>query len=218
MDIRNFFSKKGSKASGEAEPESQEEAVSTDQISECDDSILLAEELEGTSSTTTDTEVGDGSIAMTAVCDVTDLGDVDSGSMQPKLNQYPYEMFGSQKRSFQFHWFEKYNWLEYSCSKNTAFCFACRNFAPKGKRHNLDALLTTQGFKNWKRALDSFKEHERSALHKSSMLAWAACKDAKMRGNVVEQIEKATELQIRERRQYLERIVATTVLLAKQGI
>ncbi|XP_073483759.1 zinc finger MYM-type protein 1-like [Aquarana catesbeiana] len=218
MDIRNFFSKKGSKASGEAEPESQEEAVSTDQISECDDSILLAEELEGTSSTTTDTEVGDGSIAMTAVCDVTDLGDVDSGSMQPKLKQYPYEMFGSQKRSFQFHWFEKYNWLEYSCSKNTAFCFACRNFAPKGKRHNLDALLTTQGFKNWKRALDSFKEHERSALHKSSMLAWAACKDAKLRGNVVEQIEKATELQIRERRQYLERIVATTVLLAKQGI
>ncbi|XP_073470788.1 uncharacterized protein [Aquarana catesbeiana] len=100
-----FFSKKGSKASGEAEPESQEEAVSTNQISECDDSTLLAEE--GTSSTTTDTLVGDGSIAMTAVCDVTDLGDVYSGSMQPKLKQYPYEMFGSQKRSFQFHWFEK---------------------------------------------------------------------------------------------------------------
>ncbi|XP_077317063.1 uncharacterized protein LOC143938994 isoform X1 [Lithobates pipiens] len=55
MDIRHFVSKKGSNAAEGAEPESHDEAVSTDQLSECDDSILLAEE--GTSSTTTDTEV-----------------------------------------------------------------------------------------------------------------------------------------------------------------
>ncbi|XP_077317070.1 uncharacterized protein LOC143938994 isoform X2 [Lithobates pipiens] len=54
MDIRHFVSKKGSNAAEGAEPESHDEAVSTDQLSECDDSILLAEE--GTSSTTTDTE------------------------------------------------------------------------------------------------------------------------------------------------------------------
>ncbi|CAL8310377.1 unnamed protein product [Boreogadus saida] len=85
------------------------------------------------------------------------------------------------------------------------------------KRANKDGLATT-GYCNWKRALDYFREHEKTALHKASMMAWIGYKATKVHGDVTEQILAASAAEITERRLYLHRVVSVMLFLAKQGI
>ena len=60
------------------------------------------------------------------------------------------------------------------------------------------------------------KQH--SHKHKDSMVCWNSYKASLSKGNVVEQIEAASATEISERREYLERILAVTCFLGKQGI
>ena len=45
--------------------------------------------------------------------------------IRPKIQVYPINN-EKEKRRFRSYW---YNWLEYSVSKDSAFCFACRKFS-----------------------------------------------------------------------------------------
>ena len=83
---------------------------------------------------------------------------------------------------------------------------------------NKDTLLSSSGFSNWKRALDTFREHEKSALHMSSMTCWQSFKSTQSHGDVIEQLNTASAAEITERRQYLKHIVGVTTFLGKQGI
>lgn len=147
-----------------------------------------------------------------------DLGTQQTGPQQIKQKQYPLSSFGLQRRCFQDKWFESFEWLEYSVSQNAAFCFSCRLYGKQVSRVNQDALISTVGFSNWKRALDSFRQHETSAAHKASMLAWREYKASLIQGDVLEQMNVANVGQIIERREYLRRVVAVTSFLGKQGI
>jgi len=66
--------------------------------------------------------------------------------------------------------------------------------------------------------LDSYREHEASAVHKSSLLAWKNYRATLTEGDVVDQMNVGNVAQINERREYMRRIVAVTSLLGKQGI
>lgn len=147
-----------------------------------------------------------------------DLGTKESGPKQVCLPQYPFSQFGTQQRAFNKSWFEQFKWLEYSVARNSAFCFPCQQFGRQNIRTNKDALLSSSGFSNWKRALDSFREHEKTDLHKSSMTCWQSFKSTGTHGDVVELLHTASAEEISERRQYLQRIVGVTTFLGKQGI
>ena len=41
---------------------------------------------------------------------------------------FPKSGDGKDKRSFQLLWFNKYDWLEYSVSRDSAFFYNCRQF------------------------------------------------------------------------------------------
>eukprot|EP00102_Acyrthosiphon_pisum_P021445 XP_016658655.1 PREDICTED: uncharacterized protein LOC107883349 [Acyrthosiphon pisum] len=82
--------------------------------------------------------------------DIFDLGNLDSGPVQPILKVYPKTAFGSQNRSFGSKYFKEYNWLEYSIEKDAIFCFPCRMFSTSSG-HVEDVFVTT-GFNNWKKA------------------------------------------------------------------
>ena len=45
---------------------------------------------------------------------------------QPKLLAFPKD---AHERKFLSTWYSQYDWLEYSVSKNAAYCFACRQFS-----------------------------------------------------------------------------------------
>ena len=130
------------------------------------------------------------------------------------MSQYPQHNFGVKKRSFKANWFESFTWLEYSKSKDAAFCFSCRIF---GKHLKHDTFVNS-GLQNWKKALDLCREHEKSPAHKESMLSWHGYKASAAHGSVVEQLDSANEKEIKERREYLSRLVAVTNFLGKQNI
>uniref|UniRef100_A0AAR2IPQ8 TTF-type domain-containing protein n=1 Tax=Pygocentrus nattereri TaxID=42514 RepID=A0AAR2IPQ8_PYGNA len=149
---------------------------------------------------------------------VLDLGNPQTGPKQVQNYQFPHSQIGTQKRAFQQSWFQMFEWLEYSVQKNAAFCFMCRLYSkPKQPRDQRDSLLTT-GFTNWKRALDSFREHESSAIHKSSVISWMSFKATEVHGNVTELLQAANVSEIVQRREYLCRVAAVTAFLGKQGI
>ncbi|WCJ21438.1 General transcription factor 2-related zinc finger protein [Euphorbia peplus] len=83
------------------------------------------------------------------------------GPSQPNGHVFPFSIFGNGKgkqRRFQVQWFKSYPWLEYSVSKDCVFCLHCYLFASGNKFG--DGAFTRTGFRNWRKALDSFKLHE----------------------------------------------------------
>ncbi|XP_047309720.1 zinc finger MYM-type protein 1-like [Impatiens glandulifera] len=76
------------------------------------------------------------------------------GPYQPMLSEYPRSEFGKQQRRFQYSWFKKFPWLEYSPSKGVVFCFPCYLFE-SGKSQQ--SAFTVEGFKSWKRVNDGGK-------------------------------------------------------------
>ncbi|KAK2379326.1 hypothetical protein QL285_067140 [Trifolium repens] len=74
------------------------------------------------------------------------------GPYQIRLKDYPLSGKGDHPRRFQETWFEIfYSWLEYSPSKDAAYCLPCYLFnkGPSGNSGS-DAFITT-GFRGWKR-------------------------------------------------------------------
>ncbi|KAK1362664.1 hypothetical protein POM88_047138 [Heracleum sosnowskyi] len=78
------------------------------------------------------------------------------GVYQPKFVEYPRTKYGSQTqhRRFQYSWFDKFRWLEYSPEKDAVFCFPCFIFENKSPCH---AAFTTDGFNCWKRVNDGVR-------------------------------------------------------------
>jgi len=86
---------------------------------------------------------------------------------------------GKAGRSFQTYWYVRYPWLEYSISRDSAYCFPCRLFASGSSyafvRGTREDAYTTKGFNAWKNALDKkkgFLKHEESLGHRGAVEAY----------------------------------------------
>ena len=67
---------------------------------------------------------------------------------------------GAISRSFQAHWLDKFDWLEYSVEKEAAFCFYCYLFKKPSHACRLgNDVFTKDGYTRWKTGLDNFKKH-----------------------------------------------------------
>lgn len=64
---------------------------------------------------------------------------------RPLLRHYPVTKVGQQDRYFNRRWYEGYKWLEYSISKDRAFCFACGHFQHPGNHCGEKAAFTHDG-------------------------------------------------------------------------
>uniref|UniRef100_A0A3B3RLL1 TTF-type domain-containing protein n=1 Tax=Paramormyrops kingsleyae TaxID=1676925 RepID=A0A3B3RLL1_9TELE len=93
---------------------------------------------------------------------------------QPQLKSFPRTYQGDRRRCFSKDWYNTHKWLEYSQSKDSAYCYACRQFSLPSSG---DSVFTSEeGFKNWKKA--TYKDggligHAKSEVHTNAMLAWA---------------------------------------------
>lgn len=54
------------------------------------------------------------------------------GPVRPVVD-FPRSKFGASDYRFQESWYSKYDWIEYSCEKDAAFCFHCRLFGTSGE-------------------------------------------------------------------------------------
>jgi len=94
-----------------------------------------------------------------------------SGRTQPHEFTFPSKCMFGQWRSFQKTWFDEFDWLEYSESKDAAYCLYCYLFFNSGKAEKFgSSVFAHQGYTNWKNAKDTFHKHSASKAHTEARL------------------------------------------------
>ncbi|KAH1227879.1 Zinc finger MYM-type protein 1 [Glycine max] len=89
------------------------------------------------------------------------------GRHQPPHNfVYPWSLKGNQRRRFGKNWFDLYDWIDYSESKDLAFCLPCFLFKNVSKYRG--DHFVTEGFSDWKNS-------QRLANHATSSNSHVDC-------------------------------------------
>lgn len=94
------------------------------------------------------------------------------GPTQPNLTNFPRTQFGKYSRAFCSSWYKSYTWIEYSESKDAAYCFYCFLFKSPGRAGHFGyEVFNKDGFKDWKHASKGFKDHigKHDSKHNSCM-------------------------------------------------
>ncbi|XP_008179531.1 zinc finger MYM-type protein 1-like [Acyrthosiphon pisum] len=160
---------------------------------------------------------------------ICDLGTLITGPVRPILTSYPLTKFGAQNRAFDDKHYKTYEWLEYSISKDSIFCFACRNFNTGISGNSEDSFLV--GFRNWKKLgvssgnkggnkskLNKLDTHAKSNLHLTCMVKWSAYQKTKETGSVYSQISSQHTLMVEKNRKYMKILVDIVLFISCQGI
>jgi hypothetical protein len=94
-----------------------------------------------------------------------------SGPTQPHEFLFPRKCMVGEWRSFQKTWFDEFDWLEYSESKDAAYCLYCYLFFNSAKAEKFgSSVFAHQGYTNWKNAKDTFHKHSASKTHTMARL------------------------------------------------
>ena len=150
------------------------------------------------------------------VISLADIGDKNSGPVQPILNSYPKTMFGTRMRCFSSNWFEEYNFLEYSVQNDRVYCYACRHFSSCTVFQDLTIIRTV--LRDWKNGKQLLNTHLQSDIHKSSMEKWINYKNSKSKGSIVAKMSTTHQIIVNENRDYLNKLCEIIKYLAKQGL
>lgn len=78
---------------------------------------------------------------------------------QPIGHKYPVRKIYGRNRRFHDKWYTDRPWLEYSISKDAAFCFYCYLFKPLRVDNYGVKAFTTNGFVKWKDGPKLFDDH-----------------------------------------------------------
>ncbi|XP_073298470.1 uncharacterized protein [Primulina huaijiensis] len=133
------------------------------------------------------------------------------------IYEYPLVDFKHKKRSFQFSWFVKFPWLEFSKIKERAFCFPCYLFDVPS---SYQKKFTVEGFKNWKRVNCKTcprKRHEGdcNSLHSTAMQKWESLKNVSQ--HIDRRMNKQSENIVKQNRLLIKTSIRAVRWLALQG-
>ncbi|XP_028417407.1 zinc finger MYM-type protein 1-like [Dendronephthya gigantea] len=133
---------------------------------------------------------------------------------RPLLPHYPKKRQGSRERSFQSSWYKVFSWLEYFKDVDSCFCYPCQMFA---KDSTKEKTFITNGFSNWKTAMESgkgFKKHEQSEVHMRAVASWKEKEFREKRGQTVRNL-----IQVKpEHKIWLKTVFNTTKYLVANGL
>ncbi|CAM5091286.1 unnamed protein product [Eretmochelys imbricata] len=144
------------------------------------------------------------------------------GPYQPRLSMCPRSKIGNKQRRFQSDWYEKYRWLEYSPSKDAAFCFYCRFVSSNdaANKGHTDPAFIDKGFRNWHRANECFKNHQLSKSHVLNCSSWSSFNEGKPIDVLLDEGKQAYLSKQEERchnQSVMERLIDIVLCLAKDG-
>ena len=77
-----------------------------------------------------------------------------------------------RRRTFQPDWYNSYPWISLCPTNKSVFCYYCRTMKQKGLltfSSRQESVFSESGFKNWKKALERFKDHKASQAHRESI-------------------------------------------------
>ena len=129
---------------------------------------------------------------------------------------FPKTAFGKQNRSCQSRWFTEFSWLNYDEVNNSVTCFICKKHLKnlEMEKNKEEAFLST-GFRNWKKALDSFKEHQKLKCHIAALTFEITIPQC---GTIQEMTSKKIKSNMQENRKCLIKIIETIQVLGRQGL
>lgn len=91
---------------------------------------------------------------------------------QPDPKFIKRQVMKDRTLSFQKVWYEKHPWLHVSPGIEGVLCFHCAKYYTSGipaQDKNTDPAFVSSGYKNWRRGLEKFSVHEKSAAHKMAV-------------------------------------------------
>ena len=129
---------------------------------------------------------------------------------------FPKIAFGKQNRSCQSRLFTEFSWLDYNEVNNSVACLICKKHLKnlEMEKNKEEAFLST-GFRNWKKALDSFKEHQKSKYHIAALTFEITVPQC---GNIQEMTSEKIKSNMQENRKCVIKIIEIIQLLAHQGL
>ena len=122
--------------------------------------------------------------------------------------------FGKQNRSCQSRWFTEFNWLDYDEVSDSVTCFICKKHLKNLEMENKkeETFLST-GFRNWKKALDSFNEHQKSKCHIAALTFEVTVPQS---SNIQEMTSEKIKSNMQENRECLIKIIETIQFLGQK--
>ncbi|XP_049370622.1 uncharacterized protein LOC125835542 [Solanum verrucosum] len=80
---------------------------------------------------------------------------------QPKDHKFPKTKFGKEMRQFFLNWLNGRKWLEYSITKDVAFCLCCYLFKNEceSRGYVVDVAFTKTVYRAWNKATERFRAH-----------------------------------------------------------
>ncbi|CAN7939978.1 unnamed protein product, partial [Ixodes hexagonus] len=78
----------------------------------------------------------------------------------------------AQGRACLPEWFEKFRWLHYNCDSDSALCYECvawYTMKCENSVRGAEVTFISPGFRNWKKATEKFRTHEKSECHSRSV-------------------------------------------------
>ena len=139
-----------------------------------------------------------------------------------KSFNFPKRSFGSQgkdRRSFRAEWCDKYKWLHYEASSDSAFCHVCmvaefeKKFLASTKR---DPAFISSGFTYWKEAISAFKRHMNSMCHREAIEAVEVLPTQVK--DIGELLDESTKNEKALNRAMFKRILQNLCFLSRQGL
>lgn len=144
-----------------------------------------------------------------------------------KINiKYPTSLIDKSERQFSNSFYSRKlsngefidrQWLIYSVSSDSVYCFCCKLF-PSHETNLRISSLATVGLRDWKHISERLKTHEISQAHIKSALDWS---ELRLRLGKLETIDKAHQIIIEKEknhwREVLKRIIAAIHFLAKHN-
>ena len=143
---------------------------------------------------------------------------LQQGPCQPRSHEFPKKFYGAKERRFNIAWFDKFStWLEYSISKDSAFCLCCYLFKSSIGKQAGGNTFVSEGFSNWKKM--SLLEAHVGNHNSSHYKCYKKC-EALMDGK--QQIEHVfMKKNIKDRISYRVRLIASVDcirFLVRQGL
>jgi len=123
-------------------------------------------------------------------------------------------------RKCQAKWFIDHRWLHYCEDKDAVFCYLCVKASHMVQKHDLswfnsaEPAFVVTGFKNWKKATERFRDHEKSNFH---------CKNVEMiflrekTETVTAQLDKNLRREQEEARICLRTVISSIRYLCRSG-
>ena len=150
----------------------------------------------------------------------------DEDTILREPNQPDYRSIPPQKHTvkkekeirFQLSWYEKFKWIHYDETVEGVLCFICVSASQQGLTSitkSYDDAFMKNGFRNWKKAVESFHEHECSQSHRFAVTQKA---HLATQGPINTQLNEEARKQHDISKECLKLIFTSTRFLARQGI